>query len=182
MPQQLIFRHALVEVLEIEAASEDFGATLHAATPCEVGCGGLLCAFALRLRSLRVEAYRVGLYDILLATHCVRACLAAKPRSGEAFSPHLRLLSTRGRDSCLWRKWFEKLLEEVQARAGQESCCEAGALSSLSRSLSLSLFLCPGEGATEATGGPLHTDHEAQEIPSPGLNVSPVSDVRCTSL
>eukprot|EP00439_Symbiodinium_sp_Y106_P018376 s7121_g2.t1 len=37
--------HALVEVLEIEAASQDFGATLHAATPC--------------------EAYRVGLYDIL---------------------------------------------------------------------------------------------------------------------
>eukprot|EP00439_Symbiodinium_sp_Y106_P023328 s2591_g2.t2 len=44
----------------------DFGATLHAATPC--------------------EAYRVGLYDILLATHCVRA------------------------------KWFEKLLEEVQVK------------------------------------------------------------------
>ena len=77
----------------------------------------------------------------------------------------------------LWTKWykhFEKLLEEVQARA---ESCEAGALSSL--------FLCPGEGATEATGSPLHTDHEAQEIPSPGLNVSPVSDVRsvrCTSL
>jgi len=75
----MLFSAGPVNPLIPEHVAQDFGATLHAATPC--------------------EAYRVGLYDILEATHCVRACLAAKPRSGEEFSPHLRLLSTRGRDS-----------------------------------------------------------------------------------
>jgi len=65
----MLFSAGPVNPLIPEHVAQDFGATLHAATPC--------------------EAYRVGLYDILLATHCVRA---------------------------KWYKHFEKLLEEVQVK------------------------------------------------------------------
>ena len=119
MPKQLIFRHALVEVLEIEAASQDFGATLHAATPCEVGCGGLLS------ESLYACALLVSRHIASASTTFLRPRIAserASPRSREAAKNSLLIsgscrLVVATRDSCPFVDEVVQALREV-ARGG----------------------------------------------------------------